>query len=435
MKKFVFFLTILTSIFLFSQNSVTKIVPSTKSDGYIINIKTQNLAGKTIKLSIYSGSYKQAYRIDSVKVKTNSETISFKQKQKIIPVIYQMAISGKPAKSDILLSNGNVLNFALNTDNANELTTNDALNKSFLEYQKMPASEQKNTALKTLQAKFPQNEALKIFTLFELRKTLKKPNNIDGATFRKSLLNGVNLNDKAIQLMPNAYAFLNNFFSALPIDNENYKSGVDLLLNKQNCESPNFKFYVEWIFKNLELHQTQNINDTAQYVFNQYVNTKSCVELQNSFYNSTFKKLSSFTKLPVGAVLPEFEMKKINGETYRFSDFKNEKVNIVMFYDPLCEHCQTEVPKLTKEIEELEKETNQKIGKLAILNGSSTLWKDFVDKNNLKDWVNVTYKEGDTKTQENLDAFANPKFYILDKNGKIILKTYGYSFVRSQLLK
>lgn len=435
MKKFVFFLTILTSIFLFSQNSATKIVPSTKSDGYIINIKTQNLAGKTIKLSIYSGSYKQAYRIDSVKVKTNSETISFKQKQKIIPVIYQMAISGNPAKSDILVSNGIVLNFALNTDNANELTTNDALNKSFLEYQKMPASEQKNTALKTLQAKFPQNEALKIFTLFELRKTLKKPNNIDGATFRKSLLNGVNLNDKAIQLMPNAYAFLNNFFSALPIDNENYKSGVDLLLNKQNCESPNFKFYVEWIFKNLELHQTQNINDTAQYVFNQYVNTKSCVELQNSFYNSTFKKLSSFTKLPVGAVLPEFEMKKINGETYRFSDFKNEKVNIVMFYDPLCEHCQTEVPKLTKEIEELEKETNLKIGKLAILNGSSTLWKDFVDKNNLKDWVNVTYKEGDTKTQENLDAFANPKFYILDKNGKIILKTYGYSFVRSQLLK
>lgn len=435
MKKFLFFLTILTSIFLFSQNSATKIVPSTKSDGYIINVKTQNLAGKTIKLSIYSGSYKQAYRIDSVKVKTNSETISFKQKQKIIPVIYQMAISGNPAKSDILVSNGIVLNFALNTDNANELTTNDALNKSFLEYQKMPASEQKNTALKTLQAKFPQNEALKIFTLFELRKTLKKPNNIDGATFRKSLLNGVNLNDKAIQLMPNAYAFLNNFFSALPIDNGNYKSGVDLLLNKQNCESPNFKFYVEWIFKNLELHQTQNINDTAQYVFNQYVNTKSCVELQNSFYNSTFKKLSSFTKLPVGAVLPEFEMKKINGETYRFSDFKNEKVNIVMFYDPLCEHCQTEVPKLTKEIEELEKETNLKIGKLAILNGSSTLWKDFVDKNNLKDWVNVTYKEGDTKTQENLDAFANPKFYILDKNGKIILKTYGYSFVRNQLLK
>lgn len=435
MKKFLFFLTILTSIFLFSQNSATKIVPSTKSDGYIINVKTQNLAGKTIKLSIYSGSYKQAYRIDSVKVKTNAETISFKQKQKIIPVIYQMAISGKPAKSDILLSNGIVLNFALNTDNANEITTNDALNKSFLEYQKMSASEQKNTAIKTLQAKFPQNEALKIFTLFELRKTLKKPNNIDGATFRKSLLNGVNLNDKAIRLMPNAYAFLNNFFSALPINNENYKSGVDLLLNKQNCESPNFKFYVEWIFKNLELHQTQNINDTAQYVFNQYVNTKSCVELQNSFYNSTFKKLSSFTKLPVGAVLPEFEMKKINGETYRFSDFKNEKVNIVMFYDPLCEHCQTEMPKLTKEIEELEKETNLKIGKLAILNGSSTLWKDFVDKNNLKDWVNVTYKEGDTKTQENLDAFANPKFYILDKNGKIILKTYGYSFVRSQLLK
>lgn len=435
MKKILFFLTIFTSVFLFSQKPTVKTQPTTKSDGYTINIKTENLAGKTIKLSIYSGNYKQSYKIDSIKIKTDAETISFKQKQRIIPVIYQMAISGKPAKSDILVSNGNILNFALNGDNANDLTTNDLLNKSFIEYQKMPVSEQKNMALKTLQAKFPQNEALKIFTLFELRKTLKKPNNIDGVTFRKSLLNGLNLNDKAIQLMPNAYAFLNNFFSSVPIDNENYKSGVDLLLNKQNCESPNFKFYVEWIFKNLELHQSQNINDTAQYVFNQYVNSKTCLDKQKIFYDAIFKKLSSFTKLPVGAVLPEFEMKKINGEAYRFSDFKKEKVNIVMFYDPLCEHCKTEVPKITKEIEDLEKETNQKVGKLAVLNGNPSLWKDFVDKNNLKDWENVTYKDGDTKTQENLDAFANPKYYILDKEGKIILKTYGYSFVRSQLLK
>ena len=33
-----------------------------------------------------------------------------------------MAISGKPAKSDILVSNGNILNFALNGDNTNDLT-------------------------------------------------------------------------------------------------------------------------------------------------------------------------------------------------------------------------------------------------------------------------------------------------------------------------
>lgn len=55
-------------------------------------------------------------------------------------------------------------------------------------------------------------------------------------------------------------------------------------------------------------------------------------------------------------------------------------------------------------------------------------WKDFVDKNNLKDWENVTYKDGDTKTQENLDAFANPKYYILDKEGKIILKNLWLFF-------
>ena len=67
-------------------------------------------------------------------------------------------------------------------------------------------SEQKNMALKTLQAKFPQNEALKNFHSFLNLEKHSKPNNIDGVTFRKKPLNGLNLNDK-IQLMPNAYAF------------------------------------------------------------------------------------------------------------------------------------------------------------------------------------------------------------------------------------
>lgn len=434
MKQVLTFLIILSVVFLYSQKSRVHNLPK-KNDGYSINIKTENLAGKTIKLSIYNGSYKQTYKIDSIIVKTNKENITFKQKQRIIPLIYQIAISGRPEKTDIFVNNGTVLNFVLNADNASQLTANDILNNAFINYQKLPISEEKNIELKKIQSKFPQNEALKIFTLLELRKTFKKPNNVSGLVFRKNLLNDLDLNNKAIQLMPNSYTFLNNFFSALPIDNVNYKAGVDLLLDNQNCNNNNFKFYVEWIFKNLELHQVQNMNETAQYVFNKYVNNKTCVDKQKTFYDFTFNKLSSFTKLPIGSDMPEFEMKKMNNSFFKFSDFKKEKVNVIMFYDPLCEICQKDVPKITKEIEDLEKETNQKIGKIAVLNGNNTLWKGFLEKNNLMNWENVTYKDGDFKTQEYLDAFSNPKYYIIDQNGKIMIKNYSYSFLRNQILK
>lgn len=436
MKKIFVFWTIFVSLFLFSQKQNTKTLSTNKPNGYVINIKTENLAGKTIKISIYNGNYKQVYKLDSITVKNNAENVSFKQKQRIISAIYQISITGTSRKSDIFIDNGTVVNFTLNGENVENITTDNEINKTFLEFQKMPNSENKNLILKNLQAKFPQNIALKYFTLFELRKSWKRTNETDGVAFRKKILNGIDFNEKVIQLLPNVYPFLNNYFTALPINNENYISGVNLLLAKQNCDSPNFKFYVNWIFKNLELHQSQDIKETAQYVFNQYINNKTCLEKQKTFYDNIFQKVSSFTKLPVGAVLPDFEMINMNKELFKFSEFKKEKVNIVMFYDPLCEHCQTEVPKIGKEIEELEKETNMKIGKLAILNGNANaLWNDFVQKNYIKDWINVTYKNGDTKTQEHLDAFANPKFYILDKDGKILTKVYGYSFVRTQLLK
>lgn len=436
MKKILVLLAIFIPFILFAQKPKNK--PQTISspiNGYLINIETHNLAGKTIKLSIYNGNYKQVYRIDSVLVKSNSEIVAFKQKQKIISAIYQLAITGKQAKVDLLIDNADAVAFSLNDENILNITTENVLNKNFLEIQNMSSYEQRISALKKLQNNFPLQNALKYFTLFEIRKSLKKPSDLDGLSFRKSLLKDINLNDRAIKLMPNSYSFLNNFVNALPVDNTNYIAAADILLAKQNCDSPNFNFYVDWMFRNLELHQSQNVNDAAQYIFNQYVNSKNCLEKHNSFYNAILKKLNSFTKLPIGAYLPNFEVQTMNGEMLKFSDFKKEKINIVMFYDPLCEHCQTEVPKIGKEIEELEKETNRKIGKIAILNGSSSLWKDFVDKNNIKDWLNVTYKNGDLKTQEILDAFSNPKFYILDGDGKIIMKTYGYSFVRTQLLK
>ena len=98
---------------LFSQQKVM-IKPVNNVSGYEISIKTENLQGKTIKMSIYNGNYKTVYRIDSVTVKNNSETLFFRQKKNVISAIYQLAISGKSQKKDILVNNGDKINFKLN---------------------------------------------------------------------------------------------------------------------------------------------------------------------------------------------------------------------------------------------------------------------------------------------------------------------------------
>jgi alkyl hydroperoxide reductase subunit AhpC len=170
------------------------------------------------------------------------------------------------------------------------------------------------------------------------------------------------------------------------------------------------------------------------YLFNKYINNTTCITKAKDFYDASLKKVQSYSKNPVSSVLTDFDMQTIDNKPFSLHEFPKEKVNLVVFYDPLCSHCITEIPKITQEISDLEKETQLKVGKIAVLNVfNKTFWEDFVKKNQLENWLNVTYKEGDTKTQEKLDVFSNPNYFILDKNGKILLKTYNLSFIKNYL--
>ncbi len=436
MKKIFKLLMILSFITLFSQQKTTIKPIINPSAGYELAIKTENLEGKTIKLSIYSGNYRTVYRIDSVKVNKNIETVTFKQKQNVISTIYQLSITGKTQKTDIFVGNGDKINFKINGDNIETISTENLLNKAFFEYQKKQNGEEKTAFLVNLQKKYPQNKALKIFSLFEVRKTTKLANNQTLADFRNLMLKDIDVDDKAISLMPNAYSFLNNFFTSGEINSENYKAGIDLFFKNQTCTNNNFKFYTNWIFKNVDLLQTRNINDVPDYLFNKYINNTTCITKAKDFYDASLKKIQSYSKNPVGSVLTDFEMQTIDNKDFNLNGFAKEKVNLVVFYDPLCSHCITEIPKITQEISDLEKETQLKVGKIAILNVFNKMhWQEFVKKNQLENWMNVTYKDGDTKTQEKLDVFSNPNYFILDKNGRILLKTYNLSFIKNYLIQ
>lgn len=436
MKKIILLFILFFCLGIYFSQQKNAVKPKTVTPiGYRINVSIHNLEGKVIKLSIYNGNYKQVIKIDSVQVKSNSETVTFKQNQKIIPTIYQMAISGKTQKSDIIIDNGSNLSFFLDGDHIENVTTENQLNKSFLSYQKMPASVEKSNVLKNLQQKYASNKALKYYSFFEERKNFRNTENKDSEIFREEVSKGIDFNDKIIPILPNSYGFLNNFFNFEKFNKDHYKAGVDILLKNQNCDSPNFKFYVSWIFNNLRLYQTEDIKDLSQYIFNAYVNNKSCIENQKKFYDATLKKSSEFVKLPVGSTLPDFEGITLEEQNFKLADFKKEKVNIMMFYDVTCEHCIAEVPKVQKEIAQIEIETGLKLGKIAVLNVPSekSFWKDFVIKNHLEDWISITYK--DLETQTKLDAFEVPKFYIFDNDGKIIYKLYNPAFLKSKLQK
>ncbi len=408
-------------------------ISNAQKNGKNITIKTTNMVGETIKMSLYTGNYKNPVTIDSIKISQPNEVVKFVEPKKIISAIYQLSIAGDAKKIDIVVDNGSVLNFDLKYKDITQITTTNPLNKEFLDYQHSQIKSVRNQLEKSFVKKYPTS-VLALFSQMEIRKdesaTIMQQKSADS---RAIYLKGFDLNDKRIKLLPNVYSFLLSYVTLNPINNTEYKENVNVLLNKQNCNSPNFQFYLAWIFKNFDFYAQNQLFDSYQYTFNTYLNDKVCIDKFPKFYKKISESLSKYQKIPVGSTLPEFEMLDFDENRLQSkTTFVKSPYTFVMFYDPACLHCQELTPKVTAFFDELEKKGNSKFQKIAIINTpQKSEWKNFVESKNLKNWINTKIPDEDKDFATRLDISGNPVFYVVDKNGKVILKNYNPEFIQN----
>ena len=117
---------------------------------------------------------------------------------------------------------------------------------------------------------------------------------------------------------------------------------------------------------------------------------------------------------------------------------KNFNYTLVIFYDPSCEHCKVELPKMDSTIAILEQQLLVKIGKYAICNApgaSKKEWSDFINDHHLA--LNYTHVQlgNDLPIRKAYDAFSNPLFYLIDRDGILLAKKTSSSNLRKELIK
>jgi thiol-disulfide isomerase/thioredoxin len=103
---------------------------------------------------------------------------------------------------------------------------------------------------------------------------------------------------------------------------------------------------------------------------------------------------------------------------------------VVCFWDPTCGHCREEIPKLDSFYRASWKKTGVKIYSVLSENEKAK-WLEFIQQNNLKDWIHV-YQTEESKKAETLsqrpgykqlyDVTQTPTLYLLDKEKRIIAK-------------
>jgi peroxiredoxin len=103
---------------------------------------------------------------------------------------------------------------------------------------------------------------------------------------------------------------------------------------------------------------------------------------------------------------------------------------ILCFWDPTCGHCREEIPRLDSFYQVRWKKAGVKIYGVLSENEKAK-WLEFIQHNNLKDWIHV-YQAEESKKAETLnkspgfrqlyDVTQTPIFYLLDKEKRIIAK-------------
>ena len=120
---------------------------------------------------------------------------------------------------------------------------------------------------------------------------------------------------------------------------------------------------------------------------------------------------------------------------------KKYNYTVLIFFDPNCEHCKVELPKMDSVIKVLERELLIKIGKYAVCNEPNIekeVWKDFILTHQLTDeYAHVIMSGNDENLalRKAYDAFTNPLFYLVDKDGILLAKKLSTNTLRKILIQ
>lgn len=104
------------------------------------------------------------------------------------------------------------------------------------------------------------------------------------------------------------------------------------------------------------------------------------------------------------------------------------KYTILVFWDPTCSHCKTEVPKLCHYYDSVKTTTSIEVFAVGI-ESDIELWKKFIRDNKL-DWINVSDLYNQTNFRSYYDIYSTPVIYLLDEQKHIIAKRLDTDKIR-----
>ncbi|MGN6511091.1 MAG: redoxin domain-containing protein [Chitinophaga sp.] len=430
------------------------------AQGYNIDVELKGYTHGTVYLGHYMG--KTTYVMDSAQLSPAGKAV-LKGAETQPGGIYLIVLPGKQRYFEILLDK--TQKFSITADTANLITgtqfRNSPDNTMFSEYNKFiaknsaeiqkqlgaarnaedsakvrPLMEAFTKQLNAYRAKVvtehPQSLLAGIFKAMREPAIPPMPKKADGTldstypyrVYKANYGKEVNLADGRLVRTPVLETKLDRYFNQLvaPMP-DSVIAEADALIAKTKKDKESFKFVLWWITRNYESSQIMGMDAVFVHLVEKYYMNGDAYWLNEEQKNKIIERAVTIAPNLFGQQAAPLVLQDTASKRASLYDIRS-KYTVVVFWDPTCGHCITEVPKLDSAFNASWKKKGVTMYGVRT-DGTKEEWMKFIRDNHLKGWIHAWDPGYTSNYRKFYDVYATPVVYLLDENKKILAKRLG----------
>ena len=254
--------------------------------------------------------------------------------------------------------------------------------------------------------------------------------------YKKHFWDNVNLEDSRILRTPIFHQKWSQYIDNLTFKNpDSIIVSIDEVINKCLNNQETFKYLLSYNTSKYETSKIMGMEKIFVHLVEKYFKTNKVDWIDDDQMRKIIERSDTWQPLVVGEKAPNLILRDEKDRIQELHKINADFI-LLMFYDPDCGHCKTEIPKIKDVCDKIIKD-GQNLEVFAVCTElEKELWMEFIKEKKLDDWINVgefkTFKDGEYKPdadpyvhpnpwyRNKYDITSTPRIYILDKNKNIL---------------
>ncbi|RFS23296.1 DUF5106 domain-containing protein [Chitinophaga silvatica] len=429
------------------------------AQGYQITVELPNFKSGKCFLAHYMG--KSTYLADSADVNSNGVAV-LKKNEKLLPGIYLLVLPGKQHYIETLIDKQQTFSVSIDTtdlikktiyknspDNELFLSYNsflgaqDALNRSIQEQMRnaktaadsakvFPLQQELGKKIQDFRNSFVTSHPGNILsTIFLAMKEPEVPKDhpTNDSLFAYHYFKGhywedVDLQTDRLVRTPILEGKLNKYFDQLvaPVP-DSIIGECDALLAKTRKSKETFKFVLWWLTYHYETSPYMGMDAVFVHLVEKYYVAGDAFWLNEDQLSKIIDRAYALAPNLIGKQAAPLEFKDIISNPTSLYKIPG-KYTVLVFWDPTCGHCKTEIPRLDSAYKASWK--SKGVSMVGIkTEGTKEEWLKFIKDHDLKGWTHGYEPQAATNYRRLYDVYSTPMIYLLDEKKKIVAKKLG----------